>query len=87
MCSSPTSARDRVMAMVWYEIKKILLRPSCQVALLLLLLLSGRFCVVPENPHGDVPEVVAGVESCLYFGRNNFELGRVRVQPQHFFAL
>lgn len=45
MCSSPTSARDRVMAMVWYEIKKILLRPSCQVALLLLLLLSGRFCV------------------------------------------
>ncbi len=33
------------MAMVWYEIKKILLRPSCQVALLLLVLLSGRFCI------------------------------------------
>lgn len=33
------------MAMVWYEIKKILLRPSCQIALLLLLLLSGRFCI------------------------------------------
>lgn len=31
--------------MVWYEIKKILLRPSCQIALLLLLLLSGRFCI------------------------------------------
>ena len=33
------------MAMVWYEIKKVLLRPSCQIALLLLLLLSGRFCI------------------------------------------
>lgn len=33
------------MAMVWYEVKKILLRPSCQIALLLLLFLSGRFCV------------------------------------------
>lgn len=31
--------------MVWYEIKKILLRPSCQIALLLLLLMSGRFCI------------------------------------------
>lgn len=33
------------MAMVWYEIKRILLRPSCQIALLLLLLMSGRFCI------------------------------------------
>lgn len=33
------------MTMVWYEVKKILIRPSCQIALLLLLLLSGRFCI------------------------------------------
>lgn len=33
------------MAMVWYEIKRILLRPSCQIALLLLLLMSVRFCI------------------------------------------
>ena len=32
------------MAMVWYEIKKILVRPSCQIALLILLLLAGQSC-------------------------------------------
>ena len=32
------------MAMVWYEIKKILLRPSCQIALLILLVLAGQSC-------------------------------------------
>ena len=47
MCFSPTSVKDQVlkMAMVWYEIKRILLRPSCQIALLLLLLMSVRFCI------------------------------------------
>lgn len=46
MCSSPVLARDRMvnMEMVLYEVKKILTRPSCRIALLLLMLLSGWFC-------------------------------------------
>lgn len=32
------------MAMVWYEIKKILVRPSCQIALLLLVILAAQSC-------------------------------------------
>ena len=39
------------MAMVWYEIKKILLRPSCQIALLLLLALSSYICY--QEVYGD----------------------------------
>lgn len=35
--------------MIWYEIKKIFLRPSCQIALILLLLLAGRFCIQVMN--------------------------------------
>lgn len=32
------------VTMVWYEVKKILVRPSCRVVLLLLLLLGGYVC-------------------------------------------
>lgn len=32
------------MAMVWYEIKKILVRPSCQITLAILLILAGQSC-------------------------------------------
>ena len=32
------------MAMVWYEIKKILVRPSCQIAMILLVILAVQFC-------------------------------------------
>lgn len=32
------------MTLVWYEIKKILLKPSCQIALLILLVLAGQCC-------------------------------------------
>lgn len=32
------------MALIWYEIKKILVQPSCQIALLILLLLAGQSC-------------------------------------------
>lgn len=32
------------MAMVWYEIKKILVRPSCQIAMLLLVILAASSC-------------------------------------------
>lgn len=37
------------MAMVWYEIKKILLRPSCQIALILLLVMTGQCCIQVLN--------------------------------------
>lgn len=39
------------MAMIWYEIKKTLLRPSCQIALLLLLALSSYICY--QEVYGD----------------------------------
>ncbi len=39
------------MATVWYEIKKILVRPSCQIVLLLLLVLGSYFCY--QEVYGD----------------------------------
>ena len=46
--------------MLWYEIKKVLLRPSCQIALLLVLLLAGRFCI----------QVMWGSESAYWVNEN-----------------
>lgn len=46
------------MAMVRYEIRKALLRPSCQIALLLLLILAGQCCC----------QVLNGTESAYWLG-------------------
>lgn len=57
--------------MVWYEIKKILLRPSCRIALLLLLFLSVRFCV----------QVMNGSESAYWVNEEGqMETGRAAMQ-------
>ena len=43
MYSSPALAKGQVtnMTTVWYEIKRILIQPACQIALLLLIVMSG----------------------------------------------
>ena len=46
--------------MLWYEIKKVLLRLSCQIALLLMLLLASRFCI----------QVMWGTESAYWVNEN-----------------
>ena len=53
MFSSPISVKGRVMKvpMVWYEIKKNLLRPSCRIVLALLLILCMYVCY--QEVYGD----------------------------------
>lgn len=51
------------MTMIWYEIKKILLRPSYQIALLLILVLAGQSCF----------EVLYGRESLCWFTEDGQE--------------
>lgn len=48
------------MTMVWYEIKKILLKPTSQVAILILLVLAGQYCF----------QVVNGTESAYWVNEN-----------------
>ena len=48
------------MTMVWYEIKKILLKPTSQVALLILLILAGQYCF----------QVINGTESAYWVNEN-----------------
>lgn len=72
MCFFPTSVEMQVTMMVWFEIKKVLLRPSCQIALILLLLLSGRFCI----------RVMWGTESAYWLNENDQEETGVAAMQQ-----
>lgn len=55
------------MTLVWYEIKKILLKPSCQIALLILLVLAGQYCY----------QVMYGTESAYWVNQE----GEVETGP------
>lgn len=55
------------MTMVWYEIKKVLLKPTCQIALLILLVFAGQYCF----------QVLNGTESAYWVN----EEGEIETGP------